>query len=75
MYLYEVFTMTISAICAGNPKPERHQWRRMAAVGWFRCTLCKVPGVCVICLQRLGKPIPTKALKLTCPQHTLTNLP
>jgi hypothetical protein len=66
--------MPITPICAGSPKPERHQWRRTAAVGWFRCTLCGVPGVCVICLQRLGKPLPADAIKLMCPQHGLTNL-
>ncbi len=66
--------MTIHPICQGSTDVLRHTWRRTASVGWYRCAVCKMAAVCIICLQQLGKPIPQHPLKLACAHHNLNAL-
>lgn len=44
-------------------------WRATAAVERFRCGRCGVWGVCVACVEELGKPLPARVVPALCRRH------
>jgi hypothetical protein len=57
------------AFCTNELHPDRHDWWWVAVVGMSQCRACGVVGVCSVCYQKLGKPIPNGVLVRDCPEH------